>query len=92
MFHAEKKLINAAEDVADKLGEDKVKTTSDLLQKVLEYKARAEKQDEQITEHVDQYKAKTKKKDKKLTKSTNSIKSDVDVMEFMYVVNYIFLT
>lgn len=34
-FFVEKKIINAAKDVADTLGGDKTKTTSDLLKKVL---------------------------------------------------------
>ncbi|XP_014473064.1 PREDICTED: 28S ribosomal protein S31, mitochondrial [Dinoponera quadriceps] len=79
----EKKLIRAAEDVADKLGGDKAKTTSDLLQKVLQYKTEAEKKDERLTTGTDQYKAKAEKKDEQVTRKKDSTKSDIDPMEFI---------
>lgn len=71
IFYAEKQLVSAAEDVANKLGGDKAKTTSDLLQKFRKDKAEVEEKNE-------------------LKSHTNNAKSDVNLMEYMYVYNYIF--
>lgn len=85
--HVEKKLVSAAEDVADKLGGDKAKTTSDLLQKALHYEVEAEKKDKQFLKIADQHKAKTKKKTERLTGSTDSTQPEIDLIEFMYVLH-----
>lgn len=91
MFYAEKKLISAAENVADKLGGDKTKTTLDLLQKLIQSKAEAVKKDKQLKKKTDQTKVEVEEKDEQLTKSTSSTKFDVNLMEFMYVDNYAFI-
>lgn len=54
IFFVEKKIINAAEDVANTLGGDKTKTTSDLLEKVLASRVEALRT-EQARMYVDYY-------------------------------------
>ncbi|EFN78081.1 28S ribosomal protein S31, mitochondrial [Harpegnathos saltator] len=53
----EKKLVSAAESVADKLGGDKAKTMMDLLQKIVPNKDEAEKKDKQLTKNTDSTKS-----------------------------------
>lgn len=55
IFFAEKKLINAAEEVANTIGGDKTKTTSDLLQKVLASRIEILKEDQLKNTYVNYY-------------------------------------
>ncbi|XP_018347161.1 PREDICTED: 28S ribosomal protein S31, mitochondrial [Trachymyrmex septentrionalis] len=50
----EKKIVNAAEDVANTLGGDKTKTTSDLLEKILASRVKALKKIQESTKNVKQ--------------------------------------
>jgi len=53
-FFLEKKIVSAAENVANILGGDKTKTTSDLLEKVVASRVEALRE-EQINTYVDYY-------------------------------------
>ncbi|KYN35969.1 Eukaryotic translation initiation factor 1A, X-chromosomal [Trachymyrmex septentrionalis] len=54
LFSLEKKIVNAAEDVANTLGGDKTKTTSDLLEKILASRVKALKKIQESTKNVKQ--------------------------------------
>lgn len=54
ILFVEKKIISAAKDVANTLGGDKTKTTSDLLEKVLASRIKTLRK-EQISMYVDLY-------------------------------------